>query len=68
MVWNITNTEFQTYLNKNGIRYETSILGTPQQNGVSERLNKTLVEKARCLIDRAQAPTKLWAEAVHAAN
>ena len=39
-----TSTEFTSYLTSEGIRHEVTIPHTPQQNGVSERLNRTLVE------------------------
>ncbi len=39
-----TPTEFNSYLVSEGIRHEVTIPHTPQQNGVAERLNRTLVE------------------------
>ncbi|GBP62541.1 hypothetical protein EVAR_21913_1 [Eumeta japonica] len=36
---------------------------TPQHNGLAERMNRTLVEKARCMLFHANLPKKLWAEA-----
>ena len=36
--------EFHNYLKKEGIRHERTIPKTPEQNGVAERLNRTLVE------------------------
>nr|GEU94047.1 retrovirus-related Pol polyprotein from transposon TNT 1-94 [Tanacetum cinerariifolium] len=47
-----------------GISHETSVARTPQQNGVVERQNRTLVEAARTMLIFAQAPLFLWAEAV----
>lgn len=42
---------------------------TPQQNGVSERKNRTLVEAARTMLAGSDLPRKFWAEAVsHAVN
>lgn len=32
---------------------------TPQQNGLAERINRTLVERARCMLSK-----ELWAEAI----
>nr|GFC91317.1 putative ribonuclease H-like domain-containing protein [Tanacetum cinerariifolium] len=37
---------------------------TPQQNGVVERMNRTLVEAARTMLIFANLPTFLWAEAI----
>ncbi|GJV91937.1 retrovirus-related pol polyprotein from transposon TNT 1-94 [Tanacetum coccineum] len=50
-----------------GISYETSVALTPQQNGVVERQNLTLVEAARTMLIYAKAPLFLWAEAVSTA-
>nr|GEV49450.1 hypothetical protein [Tanacetum cinerariifolium] len=47
-----------------GISHETSVARTPQQNGVVERQNCTLVEAARTMLIYAKAPLFLWAEAV----
>ncbi|GKA70686.1 retrovirus-related pol polyprotein from transposon TNT 1-94 [Tanacetum coccineum] len=47
-----------------GISYETTVARTPQQNGVVERKNRTLVEAARKMLIYAKAPLFLWAEAV----
>ncbi|GJR82732.1 retrovirus-related pol polyprotein from transposon TNT 1-94 [Tanacetum coccineum] len=47
-----------------GISHETSVARTPQQNGVVERRNRTLVEAARTMLIYAKAPLYLWAEAV----
>ena len=59
---------FQTWLRKKGIRHETSAPRTPQQNGVAERDNRTIVEAARTyLYANRSLPLELWAEAVHCA-
>jgi len=41
--------EFDRYCSENGIRREKTVPGTPQENGVSERMNKTIMEHARCM-------------------
>ncbi|GJX44324.1 retrovirus-related pol polyprotein from transposon TNT 1-94 [Tanacetum coccineum] len=46
------------------ISHQTSIARTPQQNGVVERRNQTLVEAARTMLIFSKAPLFLWAEAV----
>jgi len=59
------SSSFKAWLRKKGIRHETSVRYTPQQNGVSERDNRTLMEAARTLIHSNKAlPLSLWAEAV----
>ncbi|GJU47129.1 retrovirus-related pol polyprotein from transposon TNT 1-94 [Tanacetum coccineum] len=47
-----------------GITHNTSVPQTPQQNGVVERRNRTLMEAARTMLIFAKAPMFLWAEAV----
>ena len=43
------NNEFDSYCSYHGIRREKKVLGTPQENGVSERMNKTIMERTRCM-------------------
>ncbi|KAG9455031.1 hypothetical protein H6P81_007935 [Aristolochia fimbriata] len=47
-----------------GIVRHFTVRETPQQNGVSERMNKTLVEKVRCMLSNPGLGRKFWAEAV----
>lgn len=58
------NEELGGHLRKAGIRHQTSNTYTPQQNGMAERMNRTLVEKSRCMIFDAGLSIKFWAEAV----
>nr|GEX10827.1 putative ribonuclease H-like domain-containing protein [Tanacetum cinerariifolium] len=46
------------------ISHETSVARSPQQNGVVERPNRTLIEAARTMLIYAQAPLFIWAEAM----
>ncbi|GJT71498.1 uncharacterized mitochondrial protein-like protein [Tanacetum coccineum] len=50
-----------------GIKREFSIARTPQQNGVVERKNRTLIEAARTMLANSKLPTTFWAEAVNTA-
>ena len=59
--------EFENYLRSVGIIHQTTNSYTPEQNGMSERLNRTLVEKARCMLYDANLGTEFWAEAVSCA-
>ncbi|GJS26647.1 retrovirus-related pol polyprotein from transposon TNT 1-94 [Tanacetum coccineum] len=52
------------YYEKVGISHETSVARSPQQNGVVERRNRTLIKVARTMLIYAKAPLFLWAEAV----
>lgn len=62
------NEEVSQYLSNNGIVHQTSNPYTPQQNGKAERLNKTLLEKTRSMINGADLPAEMWGEAVITAN
>ncbi|GJX68924.1 retrovirus-related pol polyprotein from transposon TNT 1-94 [Tanacetum coccineum] len=53
------------YIENVGISHQTSIDRTPQQNGVVERRNRTLVEAARIMLIFSKAPLFLWAEAIN---
>ncbi|KXJ71678.1 hypothetical protein RP20_CCG019945 [Aedes albopictus] len=61
------NKGFRQVLEREGIRHQTSCPYTPEQNGVAERMNRTLVEKARCMLNDAKLGKEFWAEAVSTA-
>ncbi|GJX31473.1 integrase, catalytic region, zinc finger, CCHC-type containing protein [Tanacetum coccineum] len=58
------NKTLHAYFAKEGIRHETSTAQTPEQNGVVERRNRTLVEAARTMLSAAKVPLFFWAEAI----
>ncbi|GJW23233.1 retrovirus-related pol polyprotein from transposon TNT 1-94 [Tanacetum coccineum] len=58
------NQTLREYYEKVGISHETSVARSPQQNGVVERLNRTLIEVTPTMLIYAKAPLFLWAEAV----
>ncbi|GJY47379.1 retrovirus-related pol polyprotein from transposon TNT 1-94 [Tanacetum coccineum] len=58
------NQTLRDYYKHVGISHETSVARTPQQNGVVERRNRTLVEAARTMLIFVQAPLFLWAKAI----
>ncbi|GJZ09318.1 retrovirus-related pol polyprotein from transposon TNT 1-94 [Tanacetum coccineum] len=58
------NTSLKAHYEKLGIMQQFSITRTPQQNGVVERRNRTLVEAARTMLIFSRLPKFLWAEAV----
>ncbi|GJY80133.1 retrovirus-related pol polyprotein from transposon TNT 1-94 [Tanacetum coccineum] len=58
------NQTLREYYEQVGISHKTSVGRTPQQNGVVERRNRTLVEAARTMLIYAKAPLFLWAKAV----
>lgn len=47
-----------------GIQIESTVGYTPQQNGVAERFNRTIVEKMRTMLVSSGAPKTLWGEAI----
>ncbi|GKA16256.1 retrovirus-related pol polyprotein from transposon TNT 1-94 [Tanacetum coccineum] len=58
------NDKLQSFYAKLGIVHKTSIARTPQQNGVVERRNRTLIEAARTMLIFSKALEFLWAEAI----
>nr|GEX05792.1 putative ribonuclease H-like domain-containing protein [Tanacetum cinerariifolium] len=58
------NQTLREYYKQVGISHETSVACSPQQNGVVERHNRTLIEAARTMLIYARASLFLWAEAV----
>lgn len=61
------NKKFKKFFAEHGIKFETSTIDTPQQNGVAERNNRTILEKARCMLLDSSLSKQFWAEAVCAA-
>ena len=55
---------FTVYCNEHGIKHNTTAPWTPQQNGVVERRNQSVVEMARCLLKSMKVPGRFWGEAV----
>lgn len=62
------NEEFSGYLKTNGIVHQTSVPYSPQQNGVSERSNRTIVEKARCMLAGSLLSKAYWQDAIEVAT
>jgi transposase InsO family protein len=61
-------TEFQLELRARGIDPQFSAPGVSQQNGKAERLNRTLLDKSRCMLADSGLPPRFWSEAVPTAN
>jgi hypothetical protein len=57
--------EFITFLEKRGIRHELSVPEAKPQNGVAERMNRTLMERARTMLRASSLPKSFSAEALH---
>nr|GFB83332.1 retrovirus-related Pol polyprotein from transposon TNT 1-94 [Tanacetum cinerariifolium] len=58
------NQVLKVYFDSVGISHQLSSIRTPQQNGVVERRNRTLVEAARTMLIFSRASLFLWAEAI----
>nr|GEV45218.1 hypothetical protein [Tanacetum cinerariifolium] len=58
------NQTLHAYFAAEGILHQTSVARTPEQNGIVERRNHTLVEAARTMLSTAKVPLFLWAEAI----
>nr|GFB55612.1 ribonuclease H-like domain-containing protein [Tanacetum cinerariifolium] len=61
------NKEMNDFCSQKGIKREFSNARTPQQNGVTERRNGTLIEAARTMLADAKLTVTFWAEAVNTA-
>jgi transposase InsO family protein len=61
------NTQIEDYLDEEGIKHEFLARYTPQQNGVAERKNKTLIEMARTMLDEYKISDRCWGEAFNTA-
>ena len=62
--WEFTATEFTDYCADDGITRHYSAPYSPQQNGIVERRNQTVVGMARALLKQRGMPVKFWGEAV----
>jgi hypothetical protein len=60
--------DLRSFFSAKGIDHQLSMPYTPQQNGVAERLNRTLMDRVRAMLLEAGQPLNLWSEAVVAAN
>ncbi|GJY67707.1 putative ribonuclease H-like domain-containing protein [Tanacetum coccineum] len=61
------NREMNQFCEIKGILRQFSVARTPQQNGVAERRNRTLIEAARTMLANFKFPTTFWAEAINTA-
>ncbi|KAE8735981.1 hypothetical protein F3Y22_tig00000218pilonHSYRG00100 [Hibiscus syriacus] len=62
-----TSEEFDDFYRKEGIKRQFTVANTPQQNGVEERMNKTLLERTRAMLRAAGLEKSFWAETVNTA-
>ncbi|KAH9714593.1 hypothetical protein KPL71_020713 [Citrus sinensis] len=62
-----TDGEFLAFCKQKGIQRQFTVAYTPQQNGVAERMNRTLTERIRAMLRTAGLPNSFWAEAAKTA-
>jgi hypothetical protein len=61
------NSQIEGFLEEEAIKHEFSSAYTPQQNGVVERKNRTLLDMARTMLDEYKTLDRFWAEAINTA-
>ena len=67
--WRVpTSKFFDEHVTRDGIHHQLTTAYIPQQNGVAERLNRTLVELARSMLNHKNLTKGFWAEALSTAN
>jgi transposase InsO family protein len=59
------NSKVEDFLDEEGIKHEFLAPYTPQQNGVAERKNHTLIEMVRTMLDEYKTSDQFWAEAIN---
>ncbi|KAJ1525556.1 hypothetical protein ONE63_010361 [Megalurothrips usitatus] len=59
--------DFESHLKLCGIIHQTSTPHSPQQNGTSERANKTVIEMTRCMLIDSNLDRRFWGEAARTA-
>jgi len=62
-----TSNQFHKFCEDEGMERQLTVSYTPQQNGVSERKNQTVMEMAKSMLHEKGLPKTLWAEAVYTA-
>ena len=56
--------EFTKFCEEKGIRRQLTVAYTPQQNGVAERKNRTILNMVRSFLNKGEVPKEFWPEAV----
>ena len=60
-----TSDEFLEFCEQHGIKRHFFVAGTPQKNGVVERMNRTIQQMDRAMLDDSGTPDTFWGEAAH---
>lgn len=61
------NERLRNFLQSRGIKHELTVPYTPEQNGVAERYNRTILEKVRSMLADSNSQKQMWAEAANTA-
>jgi transposase InsO family protein len=59
------NSQIEGFLEEEGIKHDFSSPYTPQQNGVVEKKNRTLLDMVRTMLDEYKTSDRIWAEAIN---
>jgi transposase InsO family protein len=62
------NGEMAVYFEEKGVVHQSTARYSLEQNGVAERLNRVLMERARAMLIESGLPDEMWAKAVVTAN
>ncbi|CAO2841169.1 unnamed protein product [Amaranthus hypochondriacus] len=62
------NHKMDKFMSHHGLIHQTTCPNTPQQNGIAERKNRTLLNIARAIMIESSVPTSFWPEAIATAN
>lgn len=57
------SSEFNKFCVIKGIKRHKTVPGHPQQNGVVERMNRTILERVRCMLSSSGLPKRFWGKA-----
>jgi len=60
-----TSKEFEKFCSENGVKRQLTAAYNPQQNGVAERKNRTIMEMVRSILSMKKVPKEFWPEAVN---
>ena len=59
-----TSKHFEKYLKNRGIQHQKTVPYTPEQNGITECANRTIVERVRTMLHEQHLDPEFWAEAI----
>lgn len=62
------NKQFESFCAENGVKHQKTAPYSPQQNGKAERMNRTLLDRIRCMLIDSELDNSFWAEAMNTAT